>query len=111
MQCQARTFHEYELLIHLPCDFKELTSLKASISSSVKGNDSLSWDWQGIYEKITHENPFAWLMALATVIPAVYNQHQGSENPTVSLGLCTQAHFQVYKKHFQHDVFNEKRWN
>lgn len=26
--------------------------------------------------------------------------------PAESLGLCSQVHFQVYKKHFQHDVFN-----
>lgn len=65
-----------------------------------------------MYEKITHENTFARLMAMATVSPAVYvYQRRGSEDPTVSLGLGTQVHFQVYKKHFQHDVFNEKGWN
>lgn len=43
--------------IHLPCDFNEL---KPEVPHS-------SWDWQGIYEKVTHEHIFACLVAKATV--------------------------------------------
>lgn len=39
------------------CDFNEL---KPQVPHS-------SWDWQGIYEKVTHENIFACLVAKATV--------------------------------------------
>lgn len=88
--------------IHLPCDFNEL---KPQVPHS-------SWDWQRIYEKVTHENIFACLVAKATVsLVFMLINIRALRPPTVSLGLCSQVHFQVYKKHVQRDVFNEERWN
>lgn len=74
--------------IHLPCDFNEL---KPQVPHS-------SWDWQRIYEKVTHENIFACLVAKATISLVFMLINIRALRPrTVSLGLCSQVHFQVYK--------------
>lgn len=88
--------------IHLPCDFNEL---KPQVPHS-------SWDWQRIYEKVTHENIFACLVAKATVsLVFMLINIRALRPPHCITGPVLTGTFSSVQKHVQRDVFNEERWN